>query len=139
VGVKVHGRLLLPLASPKEYHGSVRPRCGPKNREAARKVRRNTLSRHPVYGVVPRCPRQIQSADNPTLCHHSLNRHSQIWRPVAIKTGIVASEELAFQAVRFEQDISRDVLSLDLQELSEAVDGLSDAPMDRRVASVISM
>jgi hypothetical protein len=73
-------------------------------------------------------------ADN-ALWRHSPNRLSQTWRLVAFKAGIVASEELAFQPVRFEQDISRNALPLDLQELSEAVDGHSDGPMDQRVPS----
>jgi hypothetical protein len=62
------------------------------------------------------------------------NDLSQTWRLVAFKAGIVAFEELAFEPVRFEQDIAGNGLPLSLQELSEAVDRLSDTFVNHSVA-----
>ena len=67
-----------------------------------------------------------------TDCHE---QSLEIGRFVAIKAWIVASKELAFKSVRFEQDISGNPLSFRLQEFSQSIHSLYYALMHHGVTS----
>src|SRR5438270_8950631 len=64
-----------------------------------------------------------------------MESESQSGRLIAVEAGIVASEQLALQSVRFKQNISRNPLPFHLQVLPQAIHCLYHAPMNHRIAS----
>ena len=66
---------------------------------------------------------------------HSRALSLQVWRFVAVKIWIIPAEHNALESVRLLNDRTRNLPSLNLQKIDEAVDGVGDVAVNQRIVA----